>query len=171
MLAAANFNIFHRYTDRVKMTNIAQTINVLQAMILTQGDKIVLTPTYYAYKMYVPFQDSTAIPLDVNAPEIDVGGTKIPAFNASAAKGKDGKTYVAVANMSPDDGVKLSVALGGLKARSVSGQVMTADKMDAMNAFGAKPTVAPVPFKGGKIAGDTLTLAIPAKSVVVVAVD
>lgn len=171
VLAAANFNIFHRYTDRVRMTNIAQTINVLQAMILTKGDQIVLTPTYYAYKMYVPFQDSTAIPLDVAAPEIDVAGTKIPAFNASAAKGKDGKTYVAVANMSPDDGVKLSVALGSLKAKSVSGQVLTAAKMDAMNAFGAKPTVAPAPFKGAKLSGDKLVLDVPAKSVVVVALD
>ena len=171
VVAAANFNIFHHYTDRVKMTNIAQTVNVLQAMILTQGDKIVLTPTYYAYKMYVPFQDSTAIPLDVTAPEIDVAGSKIPAFNASAAKGKDGKTYIAVANMSPDDGVKLSVALGALKAKAVSGQVLTADKMDAMNAFGAKPTVAPAPFKGAKLSGDKLTLDIPSKSVVVVAVE
>jgi alpha-N-arabinofuranosidase len=171
VVAAANFNIFHRYTDRVKMTNIAQTINVLQAMILTKGDQIVLTPTYYAYKMYAPFQDSTAIPLDVAAPEIDVAGTKIPAFNASAAKGKDGKTYIAVANMSPDDGVKLSVSLGALKAKAVSGQVLTADRMDAMNAFGAKPAVAPVAFKGAKLSGDKLTLDVPSKSVVVVAVE
>jgi alpha-N-arabinofuranosidase len=171
VVAAANFNIFHRYTDRVKMTNIAQTINVLQAMILTQGDKIVLTPTYYAYKMYVPFQDSTAIPLDVTAPQIDVAGTKLPAFNASAAKGKDGKTYIAIANMAPDDSVKLSVALGALKAKAVSGQVLTADKMDAMNAFGAKPAVAPVAFKGAKLSGYKLTLDIPAKSVVVVVVE
>jgi alpha-L-arabinofuranosidase len=121
--------------------------------------------------MYTPFQDSTAIPLDVTAPEIDVGGSKIPAFNASAAKGKDGKTYIAVANMSPDDSVKLSVAMGALKAKAVSGQVLTAEKMDAVNAFGAKPVVAPAPFKGAKLSGDKLTLDIPSKSVVVVAVD
>jgi alpha-N-arabinofuranosidase len=171
VLAAANFNIFHHHTDRVKMTNIAQTINVLQAMILTKGDQIVLTPTYYAFKMYTPFQDATAVPLEVQAPKITIGTTTIPAFNASAAKGKDGKTYIGVANMSPDDSVKLSVSLGGLKARSVSGQLLTADKMDAFNAFGAKPLVAPVPYKGGRLVGDKLTLDIPAKSVVVVAVE
>ncbi len=171
VLAAVNFNIFHGHADRVRMTNIAQTINVLQAMILTKGDQIVLTPTYYAYQMYMPFQDSTAIPLEVQAPKIDVAGTTIPAFNASAAKGKDGKIYVAVANMSPDDKVALSVSLGELKAKTVTGQVLTADKMDAVNAFGAKPAVAPAAFKGAKLAGGKLVLDIPAKSVVVVALD
>jgi alpha-L-arabinofuranosidase len=171
VLAAANFNIFHHHADRVRMTNIAQTINVLQAMILTRGDQIVLTPTYYAYQMYTPFQDSTALPLEVEAPKVDVAGTTIPAFNASAAKGADGKIYVAVANMSPDDKVELSVALGGLKARSVSGQVLTADRMDAVNAFGARPAVAPVAFKGARLAGGRLLLDIPAKSVVVVALS
>jgi alpha-N-arabinofuranosidase len=131
----------------------------------------VLTPTYYAHQMYMPFQDSTAIPLEITAPEIDVAGSKIPAFNASAAKAKDGKIYVAVANMALDDSVKLNVSLAGLKAKTVSGQVLTADKMDAINDFGAKPAVVPVPFKGGKLSGDRLTLDIPSKSVVVVRLD
>lgn len=171
VLAAANFNIFHHHADRVRMTNIAQTINVLQAMILTKGEQIVLTPTYYAYKMYVPFQDATALPIEFNAPQITVGASTIPAFNASAAKGKNGKTYIGVANMSPDDSLKLSVALDGLKASAVSGEVMTAEQMDARNEFGAKPVVAPVAYTGGKIVGDILNLSIPAKSVVVVAID
>lgn len=171
VLAAANFNIFHQHAERVRMANIAQTINVLQAVILTKGDQMVLTPTYYAHQMYVPFHDSTAIPLETKAPEIDVAGSRIPAFNASAAKGKDGKIYVAVVNMSPDDGVKLTVALAGVKAKAVSGQVMTAERMDALNEFGVKPKVVPVPFKGAKVSGDSLSLDIPSKSVVVVKLD
>ena len=171
VLAAANFNIFHRHTDRVKMANIAQTINVLQAMILTKGDKIALTPTYYAFKMYIPFQDSTYIPLDVTAPTITDGNKTIPAFNVSAARGKDGKTYIGVANMNPDDGVNLDIALGGLAATRVSGEVMTADKMNAMNDFGVEPVVKPVAYTGGRIANGRLALAVPAKSVVVVRLD
>ncbi|MBW8881049.1 MAG: alpha-N-arabinofuranosidase [Asticcacaulis sp.] len=171
VLAAANFNIFHHHTDRVRLTAIAQTINVLQAMILTEGDKIALTPTYYAYKMYVPFQDSTALPLDVSAPDFTLGGKTIPAINASAAKGKDGKVYIGIANMDPQDEVSFTVDLGTLKAKSVSGQVLTAAKMDASNEIGKPATVMPVDFKGAKLKGSTLTLTLPAKSVVVVSVE
>lgn len=171
VVAAANFNIFHKHADRVKMTAIAQTVNVLQAMILTEGDKIALTPTYYAFKMYVPFQDSTSIPLDLTSPTFTSGDKTIPAVNASAAKGKDGKTYIGLANMNPDDEVKLTVDLGGLKATKVSGEVLTAPKMDALNAIGKPGVVVPVSYKGGKIAGGKLTLTLPAKSVVVVGLD
>jgi alpha-N-arabinofuranosidase len=168
VLAAANFNIFHHHADRVKMTSIAQTINVLQAMILTDKDKIELTPTYYAFKMYVPFQDATALPLDFTAPTYTLGDKSIPAFNASAAKGKDGHIYIGIANMDPADNVVLSVDVSGLKVTGVGGQVLTAAKMDAANLPGQAPNVAPVDYKGGKLKGGALTLDIPAKSVVVV---
>ena len=168
VLAAANFNIFHHHVDRVKMTSIAQTINVLQAMILTDKDKIELTPTYYAFKMYVPFQDATALPLTFTAPQYSAGGNTIPAFNASAARGKDGHVYIGIANMDPADNIVLSVDVSGLKVTKVGGEVLTADKMDAANLPGEKALVAPVDYKGGKIKGNQLTLDIPSKSVVVV---
>ena len=171
VLAAANFNIFHRHADRVRMTAIAQTVNVLQSMILTDGAKIALTPTYYAFKMYVPFQDATSIPLDLTAPDFTLGGKTIPAINASAARGKDGKVYIGVANMDPRDGVDLDVDLGGLKARAVSGEVLTAEAMDAHNLPGQPAAVAPAPYAGGRVAGGRLKLNIPAKSVVVVRLD
>ena len=171
VLAAANFNFFHKHADRVKMTAVAQTINVLQAMILTKDDKILLTPTYYAFKMYVPFQDSTSLPLELNPPTFTSGDKTLPAINASAAKGKDGKTYIGLANMNPDDEVKLTVNLGTLKATKVSGQVLTAPEMDARNEMGVPATVVPVSYKGGKISGNKLTLTLPAKSVVVVKLD
>ena len=168
VLAAVNFNIFHHHVDRVRLTAIAQTVNVLQAMILTKDDKLALTPTYYAYKMYVPFQDATSLPLDVTAPTFTIGDKTLPAFNASAAKGKDGHVYIGLANMDPDDDVALSVDLGTLKATKVTGQVMTAAKMDALNAIGQPATVVPVSYKGAKLSGSKLSLTLPAKSVVVV---
>ena len=67
ILAALNLNIFARHADRVRMANIAQMINVLQAMILTDKEKMVLTPTYYVFKMYVPFQDATFVPVTFDA--------------------------------------------------------------------------------------------------------
>ncbi len=171
VLAAANFNIFHHHADRVRLTAIAQTINVLQAMILTKDDQIALTPTYYAYQMYVPFQDATSIPLDVTAPNFTMGDKTLPAFNVSAAKGANGHIYIGVANMDPNDDVNFTVDLGTLKAKTVSGQVLTAAKMDAYNDFGKPAAVAPVAYKGGKLKGASLSLAIPAKSVVVVEVQ
>ncbi|MGN6421693.1 MAG: alpha-N-arabinofuranosidase [Asticcacaulis sp.] len=171
VLAAANFNIFHHHADRVRLTAIAQTVNVLQSMILTDGDKMELTPTYYAFKMYVPFQDATEIPLDITAPNFTKGATTIPAFNVSAAKGKDGKIYIGFASMDPEDASKVTIDLGDLKAKSVSGQVMTAAKMDATNPMGAAPVVAPVDFKGAKLSGGKLTVTLPAKSVVVLSLQ
>jgi len=171
ILAAANFNIFHEHADRVRLTAIAQTVNVLQAMILTKDDKIALTPTYYAYKMYVPFQGATAIPLQVQAPDFSFGGKTIPAINASAAKGSDGKTYIGAANMDPEDQVVFTVDLGDLKAKSVEGQVLTADKMDAGNPIGGQAVVVPVAFRGAKLMNGKLTITLPAKSVVVVSLQ
>lgn len=171
VLAAANFNIFHKHTDRVKMTNIAQTVNVLQAMILTDGPQLALTPTYYAFKMYVPFQDAIYLPLELEAPLITSGDKAIPAFNASAARGTDGKTYIGIAHLNPNDSLRLTIGLGAFKAKKVSGEVMTADEMDAVNPIGGAPIVRPVEFKGARLSNRSLVLDIPAKAVVVVAVE
>ena len=171
VLAAANFNIFHKYADRVKMTNIAQTINVLQAMILTKGAQMVRTPTYYAYQMYVPFQDATSIPVDVTAPTLTVGGKSIPAFNLSAAMAKDGHLHIGIANMNPREGYSLSLKLGALKAKSVSGVVLTSNELDTRNVPGEPERIAPVAYRGGKVMGDKLELSLPARSVVVVRLD
>jgi alpha-N-arabinofuranosidase len=171
VVAAANLNIFHQHADRVRMSAIAQTINVLQAMILTDGAKLALTPTYHAFRMYVPFQDATSLPLQLTTPEFTLDGTAIPAINASAARGKDGKIHIAIANMDPQDRVDLSIDLSGLKARSVSGEVLTADKMDAHNVPGQPAAIAPKPYTGGRLGNGKLTLDLPAKSVVVVTLD
>jgi alpha-N-arabinofuranosidase len=171
VLAAVNFNIFHQHADRVRMSSIAQTINVLQAMILTDGDKMALTPSYYAFRMYVPFQDATSLPLALTAPNFTLQGDSIPAINASAARAADGKIRIAVANMDPQDRVNLQIDLGSLKAASVSGEILTADKMDAHNVPGEPVAVAPAAYAGGTLADGKLVLDIPAKSVVVVKLD
>ena len=171
VLAALNFHIFHQHADRVRMANIAQTVNVLQAMILTDGDKMVLTPTYHAFEMYVPFQDATSLPLELSTPDFSAGGKTIPAINASAARAKDGKIFIGIANMDPQDRVELNIDLSGVKAKAVSGEVLTAERMDAHNVPGQPATIAPMPYTGGRISQGRLMLDIPAKSVVVVRLD
>jgi alpha-L-arabinofuranosidase len=171
VLAAATLNIFHAHTDRVRMANIAQAVNVLQAMLLTDGAKMAKTPSYHVFAMYLPFQDATFLPVEAKAPLLQSGKDSFPAFNISAARAKDGKVHVAIANMDPQNAQQIRLALGGLKAKTASGQILTHAKMDAHNVPGAPETISPAPFKGAKISGGALTLNIPAKSVVVVRLD
>src|SRR4029450_1184281 len=94
VVAAINLNIFSQHTDRVKMANIAQMVNVLQAMILTQDEKMVLTPTYCVFEMYKGFKDAVHLPLEISSPEYKHGTYTVPSVHAAAARGADGKVYV-----------------------------------------------------------------------------
>ena len=166
LVAAVNLNIFARHADRVKMTAIAQMVNVLQAMILTDGSKMVLTPTYHVFAMYKPYMDGTVLPIDVKSPWYNKDKWVMPAVSASAVRGKDGVVRVALANLDPNRANTVSVTMTGVRATTVGGQVLTAVQMTALNNFDSPNTVAPQPFGGATLAGETLTVALPAKSVV-----
>jgi alpha-L-arabinofuranosidase len=171
LVAALNFNIFHAHADRVRMTNIAQMVNVLQAMVITDKDKMLLTPTYYAYKLYVPFQNATSMPVAIeNNAAYSVGGDSIPGISASAARAKDGKLYVALVNTNPRQAADVALKVAGQQADTATGQVLTAAAMDADNTFQRPDAVRPVPFSA-KAANGKLILNVPAKSVMVVALD
>jgi alpha-L-arabinofuranosidase len=171
VLAAATLNIFHAHAQRVRMANIAQTVNVLQAMLLTDGAKMARTPSYHVFQLYLPFQDAIQLPVEINAPLLVTGKDSFPAFNMTAARAKDGKVYLAVANMDSQKGQSIRLPLGGIAAKSVTGQMLTHGQMDAHNVPGEKEVVSPQPFRGGRISGGTLSLEVPAKSVVVVRLD
>ncbi len=170
VVAALNFNIFHAHADRVRMANIAQMVNVLQAMILTDHDTAILTPTYYAFKMYVPFQDATALPVRVEGNRsYSVGGAAIATLSASAARAKDGKLYLALVNTNPHAMLDVVVAVTGAKAGSAEGSVLTAAAMDAHNTAADPRAVAPAPFHATLDDG-ALHATLPAKSIVVLAI-
>jgi alpha-N-arabinofuranosidase len=166
LVAATNFNIFHRHADRVRMTNIAQMVNVLQAMILTDGPRMVRTPTYYAFLMYRPFQGATALPVDVSSPNESAGSAQIPAVDVTAARGADGAVYVGIVNVDPDQPADIQLDLGK-SSGAISGEVLTASAMDARNRFGAAEDVRPMPFRKARWVGGKLHVEAPAKSVVV----
>lgn len=171
LVAALNFNIFHKYADRVHMTNIAQMVNVLQAMILTKDDQMILTPTYYAFDLYKPFQDATSLPLRINHnPNYTLGDMSIPRVSASAARAKDGKLYVALVNTHPSEMIAVALDIAGKKLASANGRLLTSAAMDAHNTFAKPDAIKPVAFSA-KAKGGNLTLSLPAKSVVVVAVE
>ncbi|CAM4089498.1 alpha-N-arabinofuranosidase [Roseateles saccharophilus] len=160
VLAAVSFNIFHRHTDRVKMANIAQMVNVLQSMVLTEGDKMVLTPTYHAFDLYKPFRGATPLAIKLDAPVFRTGDVELPAVHASAARAPDGKLLLALVNLDPSHPARVATNLTG----SARGRVLTAQSMDAHNTFQQPQAVAPAPYA----AASSGLLDLPPKSVVVV---
>ncbi len=171
LLAALHFHVFHANAERVKMTNVAQMVNVLQAMILTSKDKLALTPTYHAFKLYVPFQDATSLPASVeNNPVYQVGKTEMPSLSVTAGRAKDGKLHVALVNANATQAAELALQVGANTPKAVKGQLLTAGAMDAQNELGKPAQVVPVPFEAQAVGGK-LTLKLPAKSIVVVAIE
>lgn len=170
ILAALNLNIFARHADRVRMANIAQMINVLQAMILTDNERIVLTPTYYVYKMYVPFQDSTFVPVTFDAGTYTHGDITLPRVDAIAAKDTAGKLWLEVTNLDPNQSVEIEASVAGIAARSAAGETLTAPKVDSVNTFDAPGTVVPKAVSA-KVQGGKLMLRLDPKSVTVLSIE
>ncbi len=170
ILAAFNLNLFARHAERVRMTNIAQMINVLQAMILTDKEKMVLTPTYYVYKMYVPFQDATSVPVTFNPGAYTHGDITLPRVDAIAAKDKAGKLWLEITNVDPNQPVEIEVSLAGIAAKSAAGETLTAPRVDSVNSFDAPNTVAPK-LISAKVQGGKLSLRLEPKSVTVISVE
>ena len=171
-VAALSLNVFHKYADRLKMANIAQVVNVLQSMILTNDRQMVLTPTYYVFKMYQPHQDATYLPLDLMCEQKTVrDGRVIPMVSASASRDANGKIHVSLANVDLKKEQNVILTLGDYKVKTVSGEVLTAKDMKAYNSFEQPDAVKPQPFKGTKLKDDRLSVILPAKSIVVLEVE
>jgi alpha-N-arabinofuranosidase len=169
VLAAVNLNIFARHADRVRMANIAQMINVLQAMILTDKEKMLLTPTYHVFRMYVPFQDATVVPVTFDAGTYTHGDVMLPRVDAMAAKDATGTVWLAVTNLDPTRPVDITARVSGLSARTASGETLTGPAVDAVNTFEAPKTVAPRPISA-KVTGDEVALTLEPKSVTVISI-
>ena len=171
LVAALSLNVFHKHADRVRMANIAQFANVLQAMLLTKGDQMVLTPTYYVFKSYIPHQDAKLIPVKVDSEMLTVRkGRKVPVVTATASE-KDGVTTVSLVNISLDKAADIDINLGGIKAKTVKGEIITAKDIHDYNDFGQEEKVTLKPFDGAKIKNGKLTLSLPAKSVVTLSLN
>ena len=143
-VAALSLNVFHKYTDRLKMTNIAQIVNVLQSMILTNGPKMMLTPTYHVFEMYKVHQDATFLPMDLICDKAQVRDNReVPMLSASASKDKNGVIHITLANVDTDN---------------------------THNTFEKPDFVKPAAFNGAKVEKGQLKISMPAKSIVVLEV-
>jgi alpha-L-arabinofuranosidase len=166
LVTSLNFDIFARHTDRLRGANIAQMVNVLQAMILTDGARMMKTPTYWVFDLYKDYQDGIVLPVDVRSRWYAKNQWVLKAVSASAVRGTDGVVHIGLTNVDPNQPASVTVTLDGVAGAAVSGRILTAAAMDAHNSFDAPDAVVPKAFTGATLAGGTLQVALPPRSVV-----
>ncbi|WP_276484211.1 alpha-N-arabinofuranosidase [Paraflavitalea pollutisoli] len=167
MIAGVTLNIFHNHADRVRMANLAQTINVLQAVLLTNEEKMILTPTYHVMEMYNVHQDAKLMPLKLKSNAYKVGNRSLPAVSASASRDSLGNTHISLVNIDAGKEQTITVNLKGGKYKTVTGRVLTSGKVQDFNTFEAPEKIKPATFNGAILKGEALTVKLPACSVVV----
>jgi alpha-N-arabinofuranosidase len=169
LIAAVNLNLFMRHAERVRGANVAQMVNVLQAMILTSDRGIVLTPTYHAFRLYIPFQDAQRLPLAFEPGEVAIGDVRLPRLDAVAARAPDGRVWLSLVNLDPQRPMTVELAGQG-DAAGVRGEVLAAPRVDSVNSFDQPQRVAPKPLAVRSAAG-RLAVTLPPASLSVVALE
>ncbi|WP_205510589.1 alpha-N-arabinofuranosidase [Longitalea arenae] len=167
MIAGATLNIFHNHCDRVRMANLAQTVNVLQAVILTKEEKMILTPTYHVMEMYNVHQDAKLIPLKIKSNDYKLGNEKLPALSASASLDSNGAMHISLVNIDPKATQDLAINLEGGNYKTVSGRILTSAKLQDHNTFEEPAKIKPAAFQGATLKGKSLNVKMPPFSVVV----
>jgi alpha-N-arabinofuranosidase len=171
LIAGVTLNIFNNHADRVKMANIAQMINVLQAMILTDNEKMTVTPSYWVFEMDTVHHDATLLPSELQSVDYAFGDKTIPAVSASASRNQAGKIHVTLCNLNPNQSIVVPCELPGARVRKISGRVLTAPEMNAHNTFDQPDKVKPTEFNSFKLMDNGFVTTLPAKSVVVLEVE
>ena len=166
IVAGINLNIFNRHSDRVQMANLAQTVNVLQAVILTDEEKMVLTPTYWVFYLYKVHQDATLLPISFISNKYRQGDREIDAVSVSASKDAEGRIHITLVNTDPNNEQRISTQLVGASVKNIAGQMLTADKINDYNHIGQPSKVSVKEFKGASLTGSNLSVVLPSKSVV-----
>ena len=167
MIAGITLNMFNNHCDRVRMANLAQCVNVLQAVILTDKEKMILTPTYHVMEMYNVHQNALMLPLTITSNDYSLGEKKVKAVSASASKDKNGAVHISLVNIDAHAEQEVSIDLGGVTAKAVTGRVLRSAKLQDHNSFDNPGKIRPVGFTGATLNGNNLVVKIPAFSVVV----
>jgi alpha-N-arabinofuranosidase len=167
MIAGLTLNIFNNHADRVRMANLAQIVNVLQSVILTNKEKIILTPTYHVMEMYKVHQDATLVPIRITSNDFVQGSSRMKAVSASASKDPSGKMHISLTNIDNHKNQEVEIALTGFKTNSVTGRILMSPKVQDRNTFDDPAHVAPTIFKGVSVSKGSVKLNMPPNSVVV----
>jgi alpha-L-arabinofuranosidase len=167
LIAGTTLNIFNNHCERVRMANLAQTVNVLQALILTQGTQMLLTPTYHVFDLYKVHHDAKWLPVQLNVPDFVSGNDRIPAVNVSASQDSTGAIHISFVNLDPKNKISVRTVLNGVSWKGVEGQVLTSEKLTDINSFTKPDFVKLAKFAGAKKEGNELVVELPTQSVVV----
>ena len=171
LVAGLTLNIFNNHCERVRLACIAQTINVLQAMILTDEEKMTVTPSYHVFEMYKVHHNATRLPIELECGPYRSGKKEIPSLSASASRQDDGKVHLSICNLHPDEDKEVSVEFRGLRPRSVKGRILTSGSMNGHNTFDQPERIRPVEFSEARCQGQSVYLKAPDKSVIVLEID
>ncbi len=167
MIAGLTLNIFNNHADRVRMANLAQIVNVLQAVLLTKEEKLVLTPTYHVMEMYNVHQDALLLPLTVTGNDYVLADRKIKAISASASRDKNGIAHISIVNIDATKEQKISIDLGSIMTSTISGRILQSGRLQDHNSFEKPNTVQPAVFSNFKLNNGQLELTVPRFSVIV----
>ena len=167
LVAGTTLNIFNNHADRVRMANLAQTVNVLQSLILTKGSQMLLTPTYYVFDLYKVHQDAKLLPLQFQSPDYNSGNEKIPALNVSASKDSTGAIHISLVNLDPSKNISVKTRIEASDWKNIKGQILTSKNLTDINSFEKPDLVKWTVFNGARKEGSDLVIDLPAKSIVV----
>ncbi len=171
-IASTTFDIFARHNERVKLANIAQTVNVLQAMVLTEDDKMVKTPTYHAFEFYTVHYDAELLPMEFESPDYTLGDISIPALHGTASKSEDVRINITLTNVDANNTHELVLDFNNLRGKKISSaRILTAQNVNSHNTFEDSDVVSPASFNGASVRGNSLNVELPAKSLVVITLD
>ncbi|MDH5609128.1 MAG: alpha-N-arabinofuranosidase, partial [Cyclobacteriaceae bacterium] len=167
MIAGVSLNIFNNHADRVRMANLAQTINVLQAVLLTNEEKMILTPTYHVMKMYNVHQDAQLLPLTIETGDYEFEGKKLPAVSASASRDQEGVIHISLVNIDAKNSRDIRISLRGVASKSLSGTILSSGRLQDHNTFENPDKITTKSFAGAKKKGEEISVSLPPFSVVV----
>jgi alpha-N-arabinofuranosidase len=171
LLAAMHLHVFHDHADRVTMANIAQMVNVLQAMVLTENEKMLLTPTYHVFEMFQVHQGARNLAIEVAAEDYLLNKQRLPSLSASASKDSTGKVHLSLVNTLPDRDETVTIEVRGQTVATVAGRILTGPAINAHNTFATPDLVKPSPFQGARIVEGKVRVALPARSVVLLKLE
>jgi alpha-N-arabinofuranosidase len=170
LTSGLTLNIFNNHADRVKMANIAQTVNVLQAVILTNETSLVLTPTYHVFDLYKPHKEAKMLPYSLNSPDYKQEAESLSALSVSCSRSENGTVNITLVNIDPANTMDLETMLPGMDAKKVTGKIITSDQINDRNTFDETGKVVISAYDDAKISKGKIVAKIPAKSVVLLQV-
>jgi len=166
MIAGVTLNIFNNHCDRVRMANLAQTVNVLQAVILTKEEKLILTPTYHVMEMFNVHQNATLLPLTFSSNNYTLNKENLKAVSVSASVDSNKLIHISLVNIDANKSQEVSIAIRGIKPGAVSGRILSSPRLQDHNTFENPEKIKPLSYKGAMVSGGELKLTLPPASVI-----